>query len=97
MLNIIENKRLTITQRLLLIYLFKNRENNQFVIKNKKEIAEELGISRDAVIRNLKKLVEDGFILEERESVNKPSQIRILYKEKYEGVNNLIWDTKKHL
>lgn len=85
MLNIVENKRLTITQRLLLIYLIKKQEKNQMVIKNKKEISEELGISRDAVIRNLKELVEAGFILEERKTVNKPSRIRILFIEKYEG------------
>lgn len=84
MLKIIENKRLTIAQRLLLIYLFEKQGENQMVIKNKKEIAEELGVSRDAVIRNLKELVETGFILEERETINKPSRIRILFREKYE-------------
>ncbi|WP_027416264.1 helix-turn-helix domain-containing protein [Aneurinibacillus terranovensis] len=81
MIDILTNKKISVAERLLLLYLQEKQENG-VVNKEKKEIAQELGIRRETVIRYVAELQEHGFIREERDYTNKPSKIRILKEVK---------------
>lgn len=74
---IIKDTKISISARLLLLYIISNAENGQ-VHKDKKEIATELGVKRESIIRWVKELTNTGYIVEDREYLNKPSVLRIL-------------------
>lgn len=71
---ILEDKKISLTARAVLIYLMEIRITNL----SKKGLSEELNVNRNTIIKSYKELTKAGYIKESRTSINQSSKIEFL-------------------